>query len=74
MDVLNTLEVSDVPDALLDDNGTIIKTFFENTRKSGGGKIKSIHFNKTDATAVITFVDKQGKYMLSYVVYIIEFY
>ena len=38
-----------------------LKMFFENRRKSGGGQIENVWFNKSNGNYVITFKNREGK-------------
>ena len=38
-----------------------LKMFFENRRKSGGGQIEDVWFNKSNGNYIITFENREGK-------------
>ena len=38
-----------------------LKMFFENRRKSGGGQIEDVWFNKSNGNYIITFKNREGK-------------
>jgi len=52
-----TIEVSNIPSYFKQDT---LNMLFENTKRSGGGKIKKIDFAAENGRALITFEDSAG--------------
>ena len=51
-----TIEVRGIPSDASED---IVRMFFENRKRSGGGEVKNVSLDKK-GTAVITFYDAEG--------------
>ena len=41
-----------------------VKMFFENRKKSGGGKIEDMWYNNSNGNYVITFTPREGKFLI----------
>ena len=41
-----------------------LRLLFENQRRSGGGEIDEVEYDDEETTAIITFTDAHGQYML----------
>src|SRR6218665_112844 len=56
-DVPNTIEVSGIPETTSEE---FLKMYFENKKRSGGGDIKTMTYDKLEGVATITFSDPSG--------------
>ena len=55
------IEVSGFSSAVHED---ILKMYFESTKMSGGGKIQNFQMDRAANTAIMTFADQSGLYLL----------
>lgn len=51
------LRVTKLPPTTTQDS---LRFFFENTRKSGGGDVEDVEYDKDTASAIITFEEDEG--------------
>ena len=56
-DVSNTIEVSGIPETTSEE---FLRMYFENKKRSGGGDIKTMTYDKQEGVATITFSDSSG--------------
>ena len=54
----HSLEIGNLPDNVTED---VLRMFFENVRRSGGGDVKRIIHRQENNTAIITFHSSDGK-------------
>ena len=54
-----TIEVQGIPSEASEE---VIRLFFENKKRSGGGEVKNVSLDKEEGTAVITFYNADGMF------------
>ena len=57
----NMLKVNKLPVGTTEDS---LEFFFENTRKFGGGDVERVEYDEDASSAIITFVEDDGKCIL----------